>query len=155
MNKFNALPLSSGDRDLVNAATALIRHRAEYGHHHIACALRTTDGQRFLGLHISANIGRGSICAEAATIAEALKQGPIIVERIVSVRHTFISEQDIEVIPPCGQCRELILEYGPNAFVILKISSGLVRVHISELLPIPFLRRKGSRDTSIYKGREP
>lgn len=155
MNKFDALPLSSEDRDLVDAATALIRHRAEYGHHHIACALRTTDGQQFLGLHISSNIGRGSICAEAAAIAAALKQGPIIIEEIVAVRHTFISEQDIEVIPPCGQCRELILEYGPNAFVILKTSSGLVRVHISELFPIPFLRRKRGSDTSIYKGREP
>lgn len=148
MSKFNALPLSPEDRQLIKAATALILRRAEYNRHHIACALRTSNQQQFLGLHISANIGRGSICAEAAAIAEALKQGPIEIDRIVAVRHTFVSEQDTEVIPPCGQCRELILEYGQNAFVIIKISSNLKMVPISELLPEPFHRRKRTQNFS-------
>lgn len=145
MNNLDTLPLSPEDEALVSAANALILRRAEYGHHHIACALRTIGGKQFLGLHISSNIGVGSICAEAAAIAESLKEGSPAIERIVAVRHTFASKESIEVVPPCGRCRELILEYGPNAFVIVKGPLGPVLVHIAQLLPMSFhcLKRNG------------
>lgn len=134
--------LSLEDEEILNAATELINRRAEYGHHHIACALRTSNGQTFLGLHVSANIGKGSVCAEAAAIADALKNEPATVERIVSVRYQFKSEPHIEVVPPCGQCCELILEHGPHSLVIVRVSSKLVLVPISQLLPVPFHRRR-------------
>lgn len=152
MNGIKTIPLNSQDEELVKVATSLIIRRAEYGRHHIACALRTTDGQQVMGLHVSANIGCGSICAEAAAIAELLKKGPAVIERIVAVRHKFTSENSIEIIPPCGQCLERILEHGPNALIIINISSQPVLIPITQLLPIPFHRRKRTEEVKKLGG---
>ena len=150
MNELVTFPLSLEDQELVEAASSLIVRRAEYGQHHVASALRTVSGKQFLGLHLSANFGVGSICAEAAAIAEALKQEACEIDRIVSVRHTFAPGQATEVVPPCGRCRELIFEHGPNAFVIVSVTSTLVLVSIAQLLPLPFRRmRKNVKDPII------
>ncbi len=134
--------LNPDDHNLIREAEFLILKRAEYGRHHVACAIKTTDGQIFLGLHLSANIGVGSICAEMAAIAEAQKFEYKLIEKIVAVRHTFQSEKSIEVVSPCGQCRQFILEYGPEAMVIVNTTKGLVLTRIQDLLPLPFYRRQ-------------
>lgn len=144
------LEITPEDREIVNAAISLIRRRGEQRRHHIAAALKTTNGQQFLGLHISANIGATSICAEAAAIAEALKHGPMTIDRIVAVRHTFNSMENIEIVSPCGRCRELIYEYGPNACVILSDASISFLLPIADLLPFPFHRRLLAQRISSY-----
>jgi len=147
-------PLSREDEALISAANSLILKRGEYGRHHIACALRTGKGQQVIGLHISANVGVGSICAEGAAIAEAIKYEPNTIERIVSVRHTFATEHSTEIVQPCGRCREVILEYGPDAFVIMSTLGGYSLVEIARLLPLPFYRLKRDKDGTIgSKGR--
>jgi len=142
MLSFDKLPLGPKERDLIQIASSLILKRGEYGRHHVACALLTTADTCFSGLHISSNYGAGSICAEAVAIAESQRLGPNTLNRIVSVRHTFDSQQGIEIVPPCGSCRQIILEYGPHAQVILDVGLEPVLVPIEQLLPIPFCRRR-------------
>ncbi len=151
MKEVNSASLSLEDQSLVNAATSLIIRRAKYGRHHIACALRTTTKQQFSGLHISANIGTGSICAEAAAIAESLKEDSVIIERIVTIRYKFDVGNNIEIVPPCGSCREHIFEYGPNASVILTIESESTLISIAQLLYMPFQRARKNRIESIER----
>lgn len=134
------------DKRLVKAAVALVLRRGEYGRHHVACALRTMDGRLVLGLHISANVGVGSICAESAAIAESLKARQTEIAKIVAIRRTFISQPATEIVPPCGRCRELIYEYGPNAGVILPAPINEFKVlPITDLLPMPFHRQRPDR----------
>jgi cytidine deaminase len=39
---------------------------------------------------------------------------------------------------PCGMCREMISDYGPNSMVIVQTDNGPETVPISELLPLKF-----------------
>lgn len=141
MNELNYFSLEHNDEKLVQLATSLIISKAKQGLHHVSCALRTNKGKEFTGLHISANIGKNSICAESVAIAVMLKDDPAPIDRIITVRHQFLSDDSVEIVTPCGQCRELILDHGPNAGVIIENKSQLVIVSISQLLPIPFHRR--------------
>jgi len=128
------------DLALIEHARLLILRKGKLGQHHVAAALRLTTGEVFTGLHVSVNLGVGSICAEAAAIAEALKSGEIEISTIVAVRHTF-NHGKIEIVPPCGHCRQLILEYGHSAQVLLSLEGELTKVPICDLLPFPFKRR--------------
>lgn len=141
MSDFVKIPLTAEDQDLVETATSLIVDRGEYGRHHIASALKTNSGEKIVGLHLSANIGVSSICAEAAAIAEALRRSPTTIEKIVSVRHTFLASPVTEIVQPCGRCRELILEYGSEALVIVDVAGEVICVRITDLFPLPFHRR--------------
>ncbi len=48
------------------------------------------------------------------------------------------------LLPPCGNCRQLIFDYSPDAAVILDLEGELVKVSVRELLPAPY--QSWSRD---------
>jgi cytidine deaminase len=41
-------------------------------------------------------------------------------------------------MPPCGNCRQLLLDYAPDAMVILNYKNKLVKVKVTDLLPSPY-----------------
>src|SRR5712692_1116586 len=134
--------LSPSDEQLIEVATALIATRGEVGRHHIASALLTADGRTFKGLHISAVVGTCSICAEAVAIGQAQLEGPASIKTIVSVRKNFDESDEYEIVSPCGLCRERILQFGPNARVLVTGEAGVTASAIKDLLPNAFMRRK-------------
>lgn len=135
------LPLSSADRQLLEAAVELLRERAAVGRHEVAAALRTKSGAVHRGLHVESSIGRASICAEGAAIAAAAAAGDTEIETIVAVLDTG---EDWRVVTPCGLCRELISDYAPEATVIDYDASReepVKPVPVMELLPGKTTRR--------------
>ena len=46
--------------------------------------------------------------------------------------------RDIAVVPPCGACRENLLDYDAEAFVIVETGSGLRKLPVRALLPMPY-----------------
>jgi len=42
------------------------------------------------------------------------------------------------VLPPCGNCRQLILDYSPDAMVILDVDGQMVKASACDLLPAAF-----------------
>ncbi|WP_341703879.1 cytidine deaminase [Ferrovibrio sp.] len=142
----NAAPLSPEDLALITAASALIRKRYAVGRHHIAAALRTRSGRVFTGLHLDTYVGRASVCAEAVAVGQAMAEGAgpdDPVEAIVSVRHPRPTEQhqDIQVVAPCGICREMIRDFAPEARVILNAEGRLSAYAPSDLLPLKYHRQ--------------
>lgn len=142
----NSGPLQPADAALIEAASALIRRRYAVGRHHIAAALRTRSGRVFTGLHLDTYVGRASVCAEAVAVGQAMADGaghedPI--EAIVSVRHPRPTEQhqDIQVVAPCGICREMIRDFAPDAKVILNTGGSLSTYSPSDLLPLKYHRQ--------------
>lgn len=130
------------DRDhaLIEAARDTIAERYAHGRHHIACAVRMRSGKVYAGVHIETHIGRMAVCAESVALGRALTDGETEIDTIVSVRHPRPGESDrtVAVVPPCGICRELIAEYGPQARVLVP-ADGIVRAATpSELLPWKF-----------------
>jgi cytidine deaminase len=131
-----------GGDELLAIASDRIRRRAVSGRHHVACALMTSTGAIFEGLHLSARTGVGSICAEAVAIGQSQILGTTSVARIVSVRATFQQPGETEVVPPCGACRERILDFGPEALVLTPLRDELRWTPIQALLPTPFRRNR-------------
>jgi len=105
----------------------------------VAAAVRGRDGRIWTGLHLGATVGRLQICAEAIAVGRAILEGDGTVATAVAVRHPKPEETDRElaVVPPCGACRELILDYSPDALVILP---GKIKRPVSALLPVPYRR---------------
>lgn len=123
--------LNSDNQALIQEARALIARRFKPGYHHIAAALRTRSGQVFSAVHLEATVGRIAVCAETIAIGMAAAAGDTDIDTIVAVnRHGHI-------VPPCGMCRELILDYSADCRVILAEDRA---VSVQDLLPEKYQR---------------
>jgi cytidine deaminase len=134
--------LSADDRALIEAARTLIRERYIENRHHIAAALRTKSGKVHTGLHLDTYVGRASVCAEAVAVGAAMAVGDRDIAVIVSVRHPRPREanQTIQVVSPCGICREMLADFAPECRVIVPKDGGLIRIAPLELLPNKYIR---------------
>ena len=94
------------------------------------------------GIHIGTTVGRLAVCAEAVAFGRAVLEGDGTIEAAVAVRHPKPDETDRElaVVPPCGACREMILDHAPSAAIILMAPEGLVKLPVRTLLPYPYRR---------------
>ncbi len=139
MNDFHApAALTAADLELVQAATdALLRHYRPFWHT-VAAAIRSADGRIWTGLHLGATVGRMSVCAEPIALGRALLEGDGTATTIVAVRHPKPEETGgVEIVSPCGACRELLADHAPDAQVIVP---GPLRMPARALLPLPYRR---------------
>lgn len=134
--------LTAEDRALVETARALIRERYVENCHHIAAALRTKSGKIHTGLHLDTYVGRASVCAEAVAVGAAMAAGDRDIVAIVSVRHPRPRDanQSIQVVSPCGICREMLTDFAPGCRVIVPKDGDLVSVAPADLLPNKYFR---------------
>lgn len=134
--------ITNEDIQLINNAKKTIKELYKEGKHHVGAAIRTRSGKIYSAVHLEAYIGRVSVCAEAVVLGKAISEGECDFDTIVAVRHPDLSEeaQEIEVVSPCGMCRELISDYGPEINVILKKDNQYIKVKVSELLPEKYTR---------------
>ena len=134
--------LTPDDHALIDAARAvLLRHYRPFWHT-VAAAIRSRDGRIWTGIHLGATVGRLSICAEAIAIGRAVMDGDGTIDCVVALRHPKPDEavQDVAVVSPCGACRENITDYDPAALVIVRGPTGLHKLPVRALLPLPYQR---------------
>lgn len=92
----------------------------------VAAALVTDQGNVYRGICIDTACSMG-FCAEHAAIAAMLTAGEDKVAQIVAVNW------DKTVLPPCGRCREFLLQLGnPETQVLVAEDTA---VPVKELLP--------------------
>lgn len=125
-----SLAATAADRELVAMARALIAARYRSRWHEIGAALLTTGGSTFAAVHLEANVGRVAVCAEAIAIGMAVAAGESTIETIVAV------DADGDIVAPCGMCREMIGDYGPQARVLIAVDFELTAISIETLLPL-------------------
>lgn len=116
------------DRALVQAATAVAKLRCRSENHTVAAAVRSADGRVFSGVNVYHFTG--GPCAEVVALGAAATQGAGELETIVAV-----GDRGRGVIPPCGRCRQVLLDYFPSIRVIVGPPDGLRVVPVAELLP--------------------
>src|SRR5262245_55740514 len=135
--------LSPEDLTLIDAARKIISERYRENRHHIGAAVRTRSGRIHTAVHLDTYVGRASVCAEAIAVGKALSEGDSDIDCIVSVRHPRPREanQDIQVVSPCGICRELLSDFAKDCSVIIPANGDLARVPIAELLPSKYVRK--------------
>ena len=134
--------LQAPDLELIEAARAVLLKHYKPFWHTVGAALRTRAGDVFTGVHLGATVGRLSVCAEAVALGRAVMDGDGTVECAVAVRHPKAEEvrQEIAVVPPCGACREMLVDFDPAAEVIVPMPAGLRRLPVRLLLPYPYQR---------------
>ncbi len=136
------LPLDESDQALLAAAEAALRRHYRPFWHMVAAALRGRDGRIWTGLHLGTTVGRLSACAEAVAVGRAILDGDGSIATVVAVRHPKPDEADrrLAVVAPCGACRELILDYDPDALVIVPGTLAPAKLPVRALLPLPYRR---------------
>lgn len=134
--------LSFVDQALIAAAKDLIRQRYKENRHHIAAAARSRSGEIYTAVHLDTYVGRASVCAEAIAIGKAMAEGDGDIVALVSVRHPRPREvnQEIQVVSPCGICRELLSDFAPDCCVLIPENGSIKPVPIAALLPNKYIR---------------
>src|SRR5437016_5615255 len=122
-------------RKLEQAAANVMKNaHAPYSNFHVGSAILLTNGKVFSGCNVeNASYGMTN-CAERTAIFTAVAElGPKIEIRAVAVTN----DHGI-ACSPCGACRQVIYEFGPDATVFFQGADGPREAHIKELLPEGF-----------------
>jgi cytidine deaminase len=115
------------DQELVQAAAEVARTRCRGDNHTMAAAARAHDGR--IVTAVNAYHFTGGPCAELVVIGTAAAQGLYQLTTIVAV-----GDRDRGVVPPCGRCRQVLLDYFPDIGVIVDNGDRRRTVPITDLL---------------------
>lgn len=124
--------------ELARAAAA--RAHAPYSGFRVGAVVRLAGG----GSHVGCNVENAAFplsgCAERHALAAAVAATAGRPE-IESVTVVALGPDGVEVpAPPCGACRQQIVEFGPAIRVGFMATDGRrVELPVAELLPHPFL----------------
>lgn len=128
--------VSSEDRErLIQAARRAANNAyAPYSKFYVGAAILTAKGEVFGGCNVeNASYGMTN-CAERTAIFSAIaNSGPKLDIRAVAV----INAKEVPCAP-CGACRQVIYEFGPEAVIFFPAADGWKQAHIRELLPEGF-----------------
>ncbi|MCX5401923.1 cytidine deaminase [Streptomyces sp. NBC_00102] len=116
------------DDELVRAAEHTARTRCRGDNHTMAAAARARDGRIITA--VNAYHFTGGPCAELVLIGAAASQGAYELDTVVAV-----GDRDRGIVPPCGRCRQVLLDYFPGIEVIVGAGDRVRAVAITELLP--------------------
>lgn len=125
--------LDASDIKLVESATSFLVKQFVEDRHHIACGLRCED-KTYYSLHMDS---KGfDVCAEPITLFNALMDKQSSFMSIVAI--SWDGSGIPKVVPPCGNCRQILSEYIPELKVILQIGDSLQKTSVESLLPYPY-----------------
>ncbi|MSR30598.1 MAG: cytidine deaminase [Gemmataceae bacterium] len=121
-------------KDLLDRAIeAMGKAYAPYSNFRVGCALRCSEGKIFSGCNVE-NASYGlTICAERVAVGAAVAQGAKKIVEAVIVTDTPAPT------PPCGACRQVLLEFSENLKLWSVNLQGQGNCHtLEELLPKAF-----------------
>ena len=123
--------LTQDDRMLIEKGLGVLKRNFDDGvyNHTVGCAIRCRNGSIYTGVNCD---GIHGSCAEYITIGMAISAGERDFDTIVAVHDKHLNC----VIPPCGNCRQMLYEYCPDVKVIVNDETGnLIKVKARDLLP--------------------
>lgn len=130
--------IDANDKRLIEAAVDVIRRNYRDERHTVGAAVLCGSGRTYVGVNID-SCGYGP-CAEPVAIGSAISNGEREFLSIVAVGGW---DKEYPVLPPCGNCRQLLLDYAPDAMVILECDDRLVKVKARDLLPAAYINFDG------------
>jgi cytidine deaminase len=118
---------------LERATDAMERAYAPYSGFKVGAALLGVDGSITEGCNVENASYPAGICAERAAVAAAVTRGVRTFAAIV-----IVTEAEVPT-PPCGMCRQVLVEFAPQLEVISVTRGGAqAKWSMSELLPAAF-----------------
>lgn len=136
--------IDKADRELVIAAKRACDHAyAPYSMFRVGAAVRLDDGTIVLGTNIENAAFPSGICAERSALSAASSNYPY--NNPVAIAIAAINENGFteEPVPPCGNCRQVIVETElrnrkPLKVILAGKSKILIIDKGSDLLPLQF-----------------
>jgi cytidine deaminase len=127
------MTLTSQETDHLFDLAAKAREAAyvPYSHFAVGAALRAEDGRIYTGCNVE-NASYGlTMCAERNAVAHAVAEGARRFDAVAVVTENGVT--------PCGACRQVLAEFGPEMTVVVSDTAGNRIVYsIADLLPAAF-----------------
>jgi cytidine deaminase len=110
------------------------RARAPYSGFHVGAAVLAGSGAAFAGCNVESASYGATICAERSAIVGAIAAGETTIRACVVVTPTA------EPSSPCGICRQLLAEFGPDVaiFAASSVGDAVMAARLGDLLPLAF-----------------
>ncbi len=141
----NPQELTADDRELVERAIKATENAyAPYSHFYVGAAIRLQDGTIFTGANQENAAFTSGTCAERATLFAAQSQRPDQPLSTIAVAARNAAGLLKQPIPPCGQCRQALLEmedrYKKPLRLLLYGTEGIYVINsVKDILPLTFV----------------
>lgn len=123
--------ITQEDKELIESAMQVIEGNFDDGtyYHTVGSAVRCKNGKIYRGVNCD---GIHGSCAEYIAMGTAISAGEREFDTIVAVR----DKAPNNIVAPCGNCRQMLIEYSPDIKVILNDDNNkMVKVDIKDLIP--------------------
>jgi cytidine deaminase len=125
------------DKLVAAAQKASERAYAPFSKFFVGAAILTSTGQIYPGCNVENSSYGLTNCAERTAIfsavADAADNGKLDIRAVAAIHRGGLP------CAPCGACRQVIFEFGPDAIVIYRAANGeFVQTPIKSLLPEGF-----------------
>lgn len=130
--KMNKYPLTENDKELIKEALKVLEKNFDDGiyNHAVGAAVICKNGKVYSGVNCD---GVHGSCAEYITMGTAISAGEKEFDTIVAVK----LDTENNLVAPCGNCRQMMMNYCPDIKVILNDENkNAVKVDIIDLLPL-------------------
>lgn len=122
------------------AKQASVRAYAPFSNFQVGAAILTQGGEIFTGCNVENSSYGLTNCAERTAIFAAVAAGALSAEQ--DLLAVAVTNRQGTVCSPCGACRQVIFEFGPEAIVIYRAHSGeIAQTKAKDLLPEGFRLR--------------
>lgn len=123
------------------------KHAAMWGRSYsgmrVGAAVMTSEGQLYRGANLSNASPALTVCAERAAVQQASMDGAR------TIIEAAVYSPDVEMISPCGLCRQVLIELAQSADMLVWMGGFLPETSarweshtIGELLPYAYVSRR-------------
>lgn len=123
--------ITEQDKELIKTALEALEKNFDDGvyNHTVGAAVRCKNGNVYSGVNCD---GIHGSCAEYIVMGTAISAGEREFDTIVAVH----DKAPNCLVAPCGNCRQMLIEYCPDIKVILNDDKGqMIKTDIRDLIP--------------------
>lgn len=108
----SSVELAVPDRELLEKAKeALYSSHAPYSRYHVGAAVKLVNGFVFTGSNQENMSFPAGLCAERVAVFAAVSSYPDVPVAAIAITAKSDAFEVSEPVPPCGMCRQAIVEY--------------------------------------------
>jgi len=123
------------DKLVAHAIKAREAGSAPYSGYKVGAAVLCDDGSIITGANIEVACSAAGVCAERVALSQAIYLGKR--PKIIAI----VADSE-KPIPPCGICRQFLVEFSPLSVIMANMNGDIRRSTAYKLLPVRYERKK-------------